>query len=57
MNQPFEPIDCVPTTARPASRRGSRQVAVRWGGRVLVIGFASGSIPKLPANLLLVRAL
>ncbi len=26
-----------------------------WGGRLLVIGFASGSIPKLPVNLTLVK--
>eukprot|EP00668_Euglena_longa_P045905 GGOE01061588.1.p1 GENE.GGOE01061588.1~~GGOE01061588.1.p1 ORF type:complete len:338 (+),score=81.44 GGOE01061588.1:27-1016(+) len=28
---------------------------VRWGGRVLVVGFAGGSIPKVPANILLVK--
>ena len=38
MNQPFEPIDCVPAAARPVPRRGSRQVAVRWGGRVVPVG-------------------
>ena len=27
-----------------------------WGGRLLVIGFASGSIPKLPINLTLVKS-
>jgi NADPH2:quinone reductase len=27
-----------------------------WGGRHLVIGFASGSIPKVPANLLLLKS-
>ena len=27
--------------------------ALRWGGRLLVVGFASGSIPKIPANLVL----
>jgi NADPH2:quinone reductase len=26
-----------------------------WGGRLLVIGFASGTIPKLPVNLTLVK--
>jgi NADPH2:quinone reductase len=26
-----------------------------WGGRVLVIGFASGRVPQIPANLLLVK--
>jgi NADPH2:quinone reductase len=29
--------------------------ATGWGGRVLVVGFASGSIPKIPANLLLLK--
>ncbi len=28
-----------------------------WGGQVAVIGFASGDIPKLPANLLLVKSI
>ncbi|NND82237.1 MAG: NADPH:quinone oxidoreductase family protein [Gammaproteobacteria bacterium] len=27
-----------------------------WGGRLLVIGFASGTIPKLPVNLTLVKS-
>ena len=34
------------------------EAAVRgmaWGGRLLVIGFANGEIPKLPLNLLLLR--
>lgn len=31
----------------------SRSMA--WGGRLLVIGFASGTIPKLPVNLTLVK--
>ncbi|GMH39597.1 hypothetical protein BSKO_07495 [Bryopsis sp. KO-2023] len=31
--------------------------SVRWGGRVLVLGFASGKIPKLAANILLVKNL
>lgn len=35
--------------AEPALR------ATGWGGRYLVIGFASGEIPKIPANLLLVK--
>lgn len=30
--------------------------AMAWGGRHLVIGFASGSIPKVPANLLLLKS-
>ena len=28
---------------------------INWEGRILVIGFASGTIPKIPANLLLVK--
>jgi NADPH:quinone reductase len=29
--------------------------ATAWGGRVLVVGFASGTIPKVPANLMLLK--
>jgi NADPH2:quinone reductase len=29
---------------------------VNWGGRILVIGFAAGRIPDIPANLLLVKS-
>ena len=29
--------------------------SLAWGGRALVIGFASGIIPKLPTNLTLVK--
>ncbi|MBO6537960.1 MAG: NADPH:quinone oxidoreductase family protein [Rhizobiaceae bacterium] len=29
--------------------------SMSWGGRLLVIGFASGTIPKLPVNLTLVK--
>ena len=29
--------------------------SLAWGGRALVIGFASGNIPKLPTNLTLVK--
>jgi NADPH2:quinone reductase len=28
---------------------------IDWGGRILVIGFASGSIPSIPANLPLLK--
>lgn len=31
--------------------------AVDWGGRILVIGFASGVIPNIPANLLLLKGI
>lgn len=29
---------------------------INWGGRLLVIGFASGTIPELPANLILLKS-
>lgn len=29
--------------------------SIAWGGRILVIGFASGTIPQVPANILLVK--
>ena len=38
MNQPFEPVDCMPATTQPAPRRATRQVAVKWGGRVVLVG-------------------
>jgi NADPH2:quinone reductase len=42
--------DCVGgEVAEPAIR------ALKWNGRFLVVGFASGDIPKLPLNLLLVK--
>lgn len=42
--------DCVGgAAAEPALR------ALKWNGRFLVVGFASGDIPKLPLNLLLVK--
>jgi len=28
---------------------------IAWGGRIIVIGFASGTIPQVPANILLVK--
>ena len=31
--------------------------AVPWGGRLLVIGFAAGDLPKIPANIVLVKNL
>ena len=31
--------------------------AMAWGGRIAIIGFASGIVPQIPANLLLVRNL
>ena len=36
--------------AEPALR------AINWGGRYLVIGFASGPIPKIPLNLTLLKS-
>ncbi len=42
--------DCVGGEhAEPAVR------ALKWGGRFLVVGFASGDIPRLPLNLLLLK--
>lgn len=42
--------DCVGGAhAEPALR------ATAWGGRFLVVGFASGEIPRLPLNLLLLK--
>lgn len=42
--------DCVGgSLAEPALR------AMAWGGRYLVVGFASGEVPKLPSNLLLLK--
>ena len=29
---------------------------INWGGRVLVIGFAAGDIPKVPINLILLKS-
>jgi len=42
--------DCVGGAASEAAIR-----ALAWEGRFLVVGFASGEIPKLPLNLLLLR--
>jgi NADPH2:quinone reductase len=42
--------DPVGGTLTEAAVRG-----LAWGGRLLVIGFAAGDIPKLPLNLLLLR--
>jgi NADPH2:quinone reductase len=43
--------DCVGGEyAEPAVR------AMAWGGRFLVVGFAAGSIPKIPLNLLLLKS-
>jgi NADPH:quinone reductase len=29
--------------------------SIAWGGRIIIIGFASGRIPQIPANILLVK--
>lgn len=42
--------DCVGGAAAESALR-----ALKWQGRFLVVGFASGEIPKLPLNLLLVK--
>jgi (E)-4-hydroxy-3-methylbut-2-enyl-diphosphate synthase len=44
MNQPVEPLECLPAPARPGARRPTRQVTLRWGGRVVRIG---GDAPVL----------
>ena len=28
---------------------------INWGGRLLIVGFASGTVPQIPANILLVK--
>jgi NADPH2:quinone reductase len=38
----------------PATEAALRAIA--WGGRLLVIGFAAGAIPKLPLNLVLLKS-
>jgi (E)-4-hydroxy-3-methylbut-2-enyl-diphosphate synthase len=38
MNQPIEPLECLPAPARPAMRRPTRQVELRWGKRVVRVG-------------------
>ncbi len=42
--------DCVGGDYAEAALR-----SIAWGGRFLVIGFAAGSIPKIPLNLLLLK--
>jgi NADPH2:quinone reductase len=42
--------DCVGGDYSEASLR-----SIAWGGRLLVIGFAAGTIPKIPANLFLLK--
>ena len=39
--------------AAPCSRLSLRSIA--WEGRIVVIGFASGNVPQIPANILLVK--
>jgi (E)-4-hydroxy-3-methylbut-2-enyl-diphosphate synthase len=38
MNQPIADFDCLPAQSGPLPRRVTRQVLVRWGGRVVPIG-------------------
>ncbi|HQR69159.1 MAG TPA: flavodoxin-dependent (E)-4-hydroxy-3-methylbut-2-enyl-diphosphate synthase [Burkholderiaceae bacterium] len=38
MNQPIEPLDCLPAAARPAARRRARELEMRWGARVVRVG-------------------
>ncbi|NBC33596.1 MAG: zinc-binding dehydrogenase [Alphaproteobacteria bacterium] len=42
--------DAVGGTAFEASLR-----SINWSGRILVIGFAGGDVPQIPANILLVK--
>lgn len=42
--------DCVGGDHSEAALR-----AIAWGGRLLVVGFAAGAIPKIPLNLLLLK--
>ena len=44
MNQPVDPAACLPQPAQAAPRRPTRQVLVRWGGRVARVG---GDAPVL----------
>ena len=30
---------------------------IKWGGKILVIGFASGTIPNLPINIALIKGI
>jgi NADPH2:quinone reductase len=30
---------------------------IKWGGKVLIVGFASGSIPSLPLNIALIKGI
>jgi NADPH:quinone reductase len=43
--------DCV---GGPYTEAALRSIA--WGGRLLVIGFAAGEIPRIPINLLLLKS-
>jgi (E)-4-hydroxy-3-methylbut-2-enyl-diphosphate synthase len=38
MNQPVELRDCLPAPARPAARRPTRAMTLRWGSRVVQVG-------------------
>jgi (E)-4-hydroxy-3-methylbut-2-enyl-diphosphate synthase len=38
VNQPFEPVDCMPVAAQPGTRRRARQVVVKWGDREVRVG-------------------
>jgi (E)-4-hydroxy-3-methylbut-2-enyl-diphosphate synthase len=44
VNQPVDPAACLPQPAQAAPRRPTRQVLVRWGGRVARVG---GDAPVL----------
>ena len=42
--------DAVGGSAFDASLR-----SINWGGRILIVGFAGGTIPQIPANILMVK--
>jgi NADPH2:quinone reductase len=45
----------VDPTGGPAAERALR--AMRWGGRYVTVGFASGEIPAIPLNLVLLKGI
>jgi (E)-4-hydroxy-3-methylbut-2-enyl-diphosphate synthase len=50
VNQPREPIACLPAAAQPAARRRSRALEVRWNGRTVTIGGAAPVVVQSMTN-------
>jgi (E)-4-hydroxy-3-methylbut-2-enyl-diphosphate synthase len=50
VNQPFEPVACLPAGAQPAPRRPARRVEVQWGRRVVAIGGGSPVVVQSMTN-------